>query len=209
MGLSSNLKSALTKNALIHDAQGLLGGILYPLIPTILNQNGWTGVALALGGAWVTGAIFNLPGLRAGAMGSFATHVMYTHVNPSIKDVLGRPLFRFKPNTVLVYRNPVTGEEETLGDDGLQANAQLVTLPTGEKVVGYNAQGMSDYNLFPSPEAPSGVNDYVNTNGMNDYVSTGGNGMNDYINTGLNDGFGYSSYNSVGDPINKNSNSII
>lgn len=205
MGLSSNLKSALTKQALIHDAQGLLGGILYPLIPTILNQNGWTGVALALGCAWVTGAIFNLPGLRAGAMGSFATHVMYTHVNPSIKDVLGRPLFRFKPNTVLVYRNPTTGEEETLGE--LQENAGVVTLPTGEKVVAYQPNAMSDYNLFPQPEQPSGVNDYVNTNAMNDYVNT--NSMNDYVSTGLNDGYGYNSYNSVGDPLNKTSQSII
>lgn len=154
ISLMKNLKKSVTTVELKDLAWSAFGGVLYTMLPTPFKINGWGGFALAVGGTWLAGALFDIRGLRAAAIGVGAAHLMYGFANPTIEKTFGTPIWRFNgglgdaiptaslPQGSGVVQNPSTGEYILA-----QQPTDLPALP---------AQGVMDY-----VQEPAGVSDGV------------------------------------------------
>lgn len=153
INVSKNLKKSVTAPELKDLAWTAVGATTYLMLPTVLKQNGWAGLGIAAGGTWLLGAIFDIRGLRAAAVGVATAHLMYGFANDTVNKTIGTPIWKFNAG---------------LGD------AMPAQLPEGSGVVQNRTTG--EYILAQQPTdlpavAAQGVMDYVTEEaGVNDYA---------------------------------------
>lgn len=154
--MMTNLKKSVTAAELKDLGWAGLGGVMYTMLPTPFKVNGWGGLAIAVGGTWLAGALFDIRGLRSAAVGVGVAHLMYGFANPKIQEWFGVPIWKF---------NAGLGDYDTTAS--LPAGSGVVQNPsTGEYIL---AQQPTDLPALPA----QGVMDYVNAPeaGVSDYAA--------------------------------------
>ena len=81
-----NLKNSVKKDSLITDLSAVLTPITYVLIPSVLKLSGWTALAVGGLGTWLIGAMFKIDGMKAGAIGAMAVHVVYAKFSGELAE---------------------------------------------------------------------------------------------------------------------------
>ncbi len=145
MDYIKNIEKGFTEKELSSDFEGAIGGLLYALVPTLLEEyakdlvkNDWVKFAAGVLSGMVVGKALRRPGISRGAVGAGAAHLLYAKGQKQVKDLIGRGLWTF--------------EGKPVGDD-----VESYVLPSGETVE-INSS-INDY----LPEGEVGINDYVNT----------------------------------------------
>jgi len=133
--VKENLKHSMKPQELKDDASAALAVIPWLLIPTFFGITGWAGLGVAFASTWGLGAIFNVPGMRRGAVALGAVQLAYAYASGSVQDLLGKPLWRFDQGGGVDPATVLSIDPSTPGVQGLasamQAGAQLTRLPDG------------------------------------------------------------------------------
>lgn len=187
LAVMNNFKKSVELPQLASDiAWGASAALPYSFVPSILAKvtnskfDGWKGWFTAVFSTWALGAAFDIPQWRSGAWTLGTQHLIYAY------DVLGKvnlPMWRFddgsiggarvredagKPNTLPTSRREFSALPQGadnrgygVGDDSIQPGAILSTMPDGSQLV-----------VYPDSD-PEGMQEPMQTNGMNDYFETG------------------------------------
>ncbi len=147
MDYVKNIEKGFTEKELSSDVEGAIGGLLYVMIPTLLEEYGgdviksdWVKFAAGVLGGMIVGKALKRAGISRGAIGAGAAHLLYAKGQKQVKDLIGRELWTFGG--------------KTMGDPDPDVESYI--LPSGETV---EVNSISDY----LPEGEVGINDYVNT----------------------------------------------
>lgn len=147
INVRANFRKAVSKESLKDLGWAGLGGVAYTLLPTVIKQNGITGLLIAAGGTWLLGAVFGLKGMQMAAAGAMAAHLMYVHGNEYVEKALGQPIWSYG----------ASGDGAVPAKTAMGGLASYVQNPyTGETIA---AQSATDL-----PALPGGVNDYMDAN---------------------------------------------
>lgn len=153
-----NFKQGFSEESLIDDASALLTGLFYVVVPSLLNLNGWLGLAVGAGVPYILGKLLRAPGMCTAALGIGITHVLMAKTSDSVANMLGKPIWTLntKEDAVKTASTATTQiiDQEPIND--------LITLPNGEKIVAFSPD---EINRISVP-----IND--NVAGMNDVVTT-------------------------------------
>lgn len=148
-----NLKKATSKEATKNDLLGFaIAPLLYTIPASLLKMEGWGGLATSFGLTWLTGALFNLPSVRAMAFGMAGTHLIYGKLSGEFAkaDV---QLWRLGGTTVTT----TGGQAGLFGMRGLSNNLQpgsrTIGLPGGA-----TAQARPMNNRFAELQAQAQAN---------------------------------------------------
>jgi len=183
----ANSKSAPLKKL----AYGIVGGVLYPIIPTLImgmsgqkvtqnadgstamspniDMNGWTGLLTGGLGTVLIGMVANKMEIAYGGIAAMTTHLMYVKANDKIVQMIDSPIFAFD-------KSVLTGGNANMHDGELPAGLDYITLPNGQRVVGQSAP-LDDYTNSVADYTDT-VADYTNT--VADYTNTVADGDSDY-----------------------------
>lgn len=142
------------------DGSALLAPFTYIGIPTLLDLTGWNALMVGVAATWLTGAMFDLKGMTAAAIGIGAVHVGYSHFNDELSGLFGdKELWNFgDESSTAGFRDQYPGVY------GLHARPNVVTYPDGQQVLSYG-----------SPHDAASVGDsYMLEQGMQDSYVNGG-----------------------------------
>lgn len=163
MNLKKNTKPEPLKNLL----WGVIGGFLYPVIPTAIqgflkvDMSGWKGV---LTGGLTTTAIGMLSDkmmIAYGGIAAMTTHIVYVKANDTIASVMNTPIFAFDKTSSLM-------------DEALPPGMEYINLPDGTRVIAQKSPALNDFvNEIPA------LQDYTSTiettkiasDALNDFVN--------------------------------------
>jgi len=89
---------------------GILGALIYPLVPTLIqaiterDMSGAKGLVTGVGSASLLGLSLGKPAITIGAISAAGTHLLYSKGTKSIEDLTNTQIFRMNPESV-VYNN--------------------------------------------------------------------------------------------------------
>jgi len=109
-GFVKNVQHNANKNLLKTLGFGVLGAIIYPLVPTVIqaitewDMSGAKGMATGVGTASVLGLGLGKPEITIGAISAAGTHLLYSKGTKAIEDFTNTQIFRMNPNSI-IYDN--------------------------------------------------------------------------------------------------------
>lgn len=154
----ANFKKNTRKEVLMNDFGAVTAAVPYVILPTVVGLNGWGAFALAVGGTWLLGAIFDIPQWRQGAAAIGSAHLCYTVFAGAIEKVMPHPLWRLEGGL-----NGLWGLSDNTPSMPLQAGSTVTTTPDGYQVQSYKQlteattipdNGMADYYQGNQSAAP-------------------------------------------------------
>ena len=109
-GFFGNMKQNANKDLLKSIGWGMLGALIYPLVPTVIqaitewDMSGAKGMATGVGTAATLGLGLGKPEMTIGAISAAGTHLLYAKGTGPIEKLTNTQIFRMNPNSV-VYHN--------------------------------------------------------------------------------------------------------
>ena len=109
-GFVKNVHHNANKELLKTLGFGILGAIIYPLVPTLIqaitewDMSGAKGMTAGVGTASVIGLGFGKPEITIGAISAAGTHILYSKGTKAIEDLTNTQIFRMNPDGV-IYAN--------------------------------------------------------------------------------------------------------
>jgi len=108
-GFVKNVQQNSNKNLLKVLGFGIMGAVMYPLVPTLVqavterDMSGWPGMLLGVGSASLLGLGIGKPEMAVGAISAMGTHLLYAKGTRVIEDVTNTPIYRMNPLSVPRY----------------------------------------------------------------------------------------------------------
>jgi hypothetical protein len=93
LNIKANFKKSTKGPEVKSDAWALLAAPLWILPSSLLKLSGWAGLLASFAATWLTGAFFDIQGLRRGAWALGGTHLLYTKGSGFITGTLKIPLW--------------------------------------------------------------------------------------------------------------------
>ena len=109
-GFIKNVHHNANKELLKTLGLGVLGALIYPLVPTLIqavtewDMSGAKGMATGVGSASLLGLGLGKPEITIGAISAAGTHLLYSKGTRAIENLTNTQIFRMNPNSV-VYTN--------------------------------------------------------------------------------------------------------
>lgn len=92
---SANFRKGFSKDALLGDALAVVAPLLYWGVPTLLNLEGYKGLAVGFGVPYLAGKALNVPEWCTASVAIAASHIIQNNQATVVK-VLKKPLWRLK-----------------------------------------------------------------------------------------------------------------
>ena len=147
LSIKANFKKATKKDEVKSDAWSLLAAPLWILPSSLLKLSGWSGLGVSFLSTWLTGAIFDIQGLRRGAFALAATHVVYAKGTTFMANTLKIPMWDMY-GTKAVTTTTVKGLR-----DYLQPGTQVINPAGNKQIVARTMDG------YIQPHTMMGLND--------------------------------------------------
>ena len=109
-GFIKNARHNANKELLKTVGFGILGAVIYPLVPTLFqsimekDMSGAKGLFMGVGCASLLGLSSGKPAITIGAISAAGTHLLYSKGTKIVEDTFNTQIFRMNPNSV-VYEN--------------------------------------------------------------------------------------------------------
>lgn len=160
MNFKANLKKATGGTRIKEDLSAVAVPLVYWTVPTLLNLNGWAGLAAGTISTWLVGALLDLPGMTSGAIATASTHVFHSYFRDEFVNLFGKEPWNFEPTA---------GATNDGYMYGLAEGQAMLPVPDGRG--GY--QYVSAYSPTDLPAGGTAMNDYYlaqgSAPGMGDY----------------------------------------
>lgn len=171
--MSKNVKANSKTVQLKRLLWGVIGGFLYPIIPTVIqgmsgkkadgtfniDMSGWKGVLTGGISTSLIGMASNRMEIAFGGIAAMTTHLIYVKANDKVAEMTGSPIFAFD-RTATLQLTP-------LSDESLPPGMDYIPLPDGSRVIASKGPQMNDYTEGVADYAPN-VADY--TPAVSDYT---------------------------------------
>lgn len=161
----ANWKKAISKKEINQTLWGGLGVVTYVVIPSIIKRltggavDGWGGYAIASGGTFLAGALFDIPGLRYSAVALSLVHLAYAKFSNTMSEI-GIPVWRMGGDLAFSNNTSVSSNENL----GLASRITSYDLPSD---LGYSSRPANELSGYGT--IPNALNDYGTINSMSDY----------------------------------------
>lgn len=102
-----NMRQNANKELLKTLGFGVLGALIYPLVPTVLqaiterDMSGAKGMLTGVGTASLLGLGFGKPEIAIGAISAAGTHILYSKGTKMIENLTNTQIFRMNPGSVV------------------------------------------------------------------------------------------------------------
>jgi hypothetical protein len=109
-GFVRNMQHNANKELLKTLGLGVLGALIYPLVPTVIqaitewDMSGAKGMITGVGTAATLGLGLGKPELTIGAISAAGTHLLYSKGTRTIENLTNTQIFRMNPQSV-IYSN--------------------------------------------------------------------------------------------------------
>ena len=106
-GFFNNVRHNANKELLKTLGFGILGAVIYPLVPTLIqavtekDMSGAKGMVTGIGTASVLGLGLGRPVIAIGAISAAGTHLLYSKGTKAIEDFTNTQIFRMNPDSVV------------------------------------------------------------------------------------------------------------
>ncbi|MFN8358587.1 MAG: hypothetical protein U0264_01615 [Candidatus Kapaibacterium sp.] len=165
--IKANIKVGFGKEALIDDLSALAVPLVYTLLPTVLNVQGWLAMFIGFAVPYAAGKIFNMPGVCHAALAVAGTHLIYAKGQGMITNAFSRPIWTLTPSADYgqASTNQATTTQAVTAPAGVPiqglSGTQYITAGT-EKLITYNPREIEQM-AFPVPEpvSTSTIGDFV------------------------------------------------
>jgi len=124
-GFVKNVQQNSNKNLLKVLGFGVMGAVMYPLVPTLVqavsdrDMSGWPGMLLGVGSASLLGLGIGKPEMAVGAISAMGTHLLYAKGTRVIEEVTNTPIYRMNPLVVSHYveeENQIENENQLVNN---------------------------------------------------------------------------------------------
>ncbi|MBK9249351.1 MAG: hypothetical protein IPM69_14870 [Ignavibacteria bacterium] len=160
--IKANIKVGFGKEALIDDLSALAVPLVYTLLPTVLNVQGWLAMFIGFAVPYAAGKLFNMPGVCHAALAVAGTHLIYAKGQGMITNAFSRPIWTLTPASEFGQPS-ITQDGTTPAGVPIQGLSGTQYITAGnEKLVTYNPREI-EQQAYPVPEpmSTSTIGDFV------------------------------------------------